>query len=67
MGHLGKYDFLKKTKKIYGMLIFIVSYGHTVKIRQIEFSLHDKYNSYIHFFQNVTMGQKIRDYAWNKM
>ena len=67
MGHLGKYDFLKKTKKIYGMLIFIVSYGHTVKIRQMEFSLCDKYNSYIVFFQNVTMGQKIRDYAWNKM
>ena len=66
MGHLGKYRFLKKTKT-YGMLIFIVSYGHTVKIGQMEFSLCDKYNSYIHFFQNVTMGQKIRDYAWNKM
>ena len=67
MGHLGKYCFLKKTKKIYGMLIFIVSYGHTVKRRQMEFNLCDKYNSYTGFFQNVTMGQKIRDYAWNKM
>ena len=47
------------------MLIFIVSYGHTVKIGQIEFSLCDKYNSYVHFFQIVTMGQKIKDYAWN--
>ena len=57
MGHLGKYRFLKKTKKTYGMLIFIVSYGHTVKIGQMEFSLCDKYNSYVHFFQIVTMGQ----------
>ena len=65
MGHLGKYGFLKKTKKTYGMLIFIVSYGHTVIIRQMEFSLCDKYNSYVHFFQIVTMGQKIKDYAWN--
>ena len=65
MGHLGKYCFLKKTKKTYGMLIFIVSYGHTGKISQMEFSLCDKYNSYVHFFQIVTMGQKIKDYAWN--
>jgi len=65
MGHLGKYRFLKKTKKTYGMLIFIVSYGHTVKIGQMEFCLCDKYNSYVHFFQIVTMGQKIKDYAWN--
>ena len=65
MGHLGKYGFLKKTKKTYGILIFIVSYGHTVKIGQMEFSLCDKYNSYVHFFQIVTMGQKIKDYAWH--
>ena len=65
MGHLGKYRFLKKTKKTYGILIFIVSYGHTVIISQMEFSLCDKYNSYVHFFQIVTMGQKIKDYAWN--
>ena len=47
------------------MLIFIVSYGHTVKIGQMEFSLCDKYNSYVHFLQIVTMGQKIKDYAVN--
>ena len=52
MGHLGKYGFLKKTKKTYGMLIFIVSYGHTVKIGQMKFSLCDKYNSYVHFISN---------------
>jgi hypothetical protein len=32
----------------------------------MEFSLCDKYNSYVHFFQIVTMEQKIKDYAWNK-
>ena len=58
MGHLGKYGFLKKTKKTYDMLNFIVSYGHIVIISQKDFSLCDKYNSYVHFFQIVTMGQK---------
>ena len=58
MGHLGKYDFLKKTKKIYSMLIFIVSYGHTVKIRQMQFSLRDKYNSYIGFFKMLPWDKK---------
>ena len=48
------------------MLFFIVSYGYTVIISQMEFSLCDKYNSYVHFFQIVTMGQKIKDHAWNK-
>ena len=65
MVHSGKNGFLKKTKKTYGLLIFIVSYKHTVKIRQMEFSLCDNHNSYVHFFQIVTMGQKIKDYAWN--
>ena len=49
MGHLGKYGFLKKTKKTYGILIFIVSYGHTVKIGQMEFST---------FFSNRYHGTK---------
>ena len=40
------------------MLIFIVSYGHTVKIGQIEFSLCDKYNIYVHFFQINQAHQK---------
>ena len=58
MGHLGKYGFLKKTKKTYGILIFIVSYGHTVKIGQMEFSLCDKYNSYVHFFKSLPWDKK---------
>ena len=53
MGHLGKYGFLKKMKKTYGMLIFIVSYGHIGKISQMEFSLCDKYNSWGLFLRSV--------------
>ena len=58
MGHLGKYCFFEnKNIKTYGKLFFIVSYGHTVFISQMEVNLCDKYNSYVYFFQIVTMGQ----------
>ena len=40
------------------MLYFIVSYGHTVIISQMEFGLCDKYNSYVHFFKLLPWDKK---------
>ena len=55
MGHLGKYSFPLKT---YVMSFFIASYGHTVIISQMEFSLCDKYNNYVHFFKLLPWDNK---------
>ena len=52
------------------MLFFIVSYGHTVIISQMEFSLCDKYNNYVHFFKLLPWDNKsmimleIKSEAW---